>query len=81
MRDARRFDGPLGGAQGVAPLSSSGPEGLVPQQILNAYGINAINYGSIMAANGAGQTIVIVDAYDDPDLVDSTSSSFDTSDL
>ena len=25
-----------------------------------------------LAGNGAGQTIAIIDAYDDPDLVDST---------
>ncbi len=31
--------------------------------------------------NGAEQTIALIDAYDDPDFVDSTSSNFDSSDL
>ena len=71
----------------VAPLEtvlpdsgSESPGGYTPQQIRTAYGFTGISFGSI-AGDGAGQTIAIVDAYDDPDLVSSTSSNFSTSDL
>jgi uncharacterized repeat protein (TIGR01451 family) len=37
-----------------------------PSQVQGAYGINAIMSGSTVG-NGAGQTIAIVDAYNDPD--------------
>ncbi len=47
------------------PLQSPSPVGYVPSQILGAYGINQIQFGSVQG-NGAGQTIAIVDAYDDP---------------
>ena len=47
------------------PLAPSSPpsNALTPQQILTAYGINSI------VGNGAGQTIAIVNAYDDPNIV------------
>jgi hypothetical protein len=51
-----------------------------PAQIQTAYGFNEITYGSIVG-NGAGQTIAIIDAGDDPNLVDSTSPNFSKSDL
>jgi autotransporter-associated beta strand protein len=57
------------------PDSSSSSSQLVPEQVREAYGLdsyngsgtvtNGINFGSV-AGNGAGQTIAIVDAYDDP---------------
>jgi RTX calcium-binding nonapeptide repeat (4 copies)/Bacterial Ig-like domain (group 2) len=43
------------------------PGGLTPSQIATAYGINDITFGGV-AGNGAGQTIAIVDAYDDPTI-------------
>ena len=52
-----------GGAQ---PYQSPAPVGYTPQQIETAYGINQL-YGSI--GNGAGETIAIVDAYDDPTII------------
>ena len=56
-----------------------------PSDIHAAYGIGSIsiysNNLSSIAGTGAGQTIAIVDAYDDPDLVSSTSPNFSTSDL
>src|SRR5580704_3083669 len=61
-------------------MLSSSPSGFTPAQIVNAYGINAIQFGSVVG-NGAGQTIAIVNAYDNPDLVDSTSPNFASSDL
>ncbi len=54
--------------------------GFTPAQIRVAYGINAIRFSSVVG-DGTGQTIAIVDAYDDPDLVDSTSAGFASSDL
>ena len=65
----------------VAQLAgSSAPDGFTPQEIQSAYGINAIQVGSVVG-NGLGQTIAIVDAYDDPALVSSTASNFLSSDL
>jgi hypothetical protein len=53
----------------VAPLASAGaPAGYSPAQITTAYGINQISFGSGTTANGAGQTIAIIDAYYDPNI-------------
>ena len=57
-----------GGPGGVSPAIS---DSLSPAQIRGAYGISQLP----AADNGAGQTIAIVDAYDDPSLVSSTSST------
>jgi len=47
----------------------SEPTGYTPQQIQNAYGVNQIKFsGGTVAGNGAGQTIAIVDAYNDPNI-------------
>ena len=52
----------------ITPLaSSSGPVGYTPAQIAAAYGFSNIMFGSVNG-NGAGQTIAIVDAYDDPNI-------------
>ncbi len=62
----------------ATPAGSSVPPGgaLTPQQILAAYGIN------LLSQNGAGQTIAIVDAYDDPGLLSSSNAAaYATSDL
>ena len=65
----------------ITPDGGNGsPIGYTPQQIRTAYGFNQIAFGSI-TGDGAGQTIAIVDAYDDPGLVSSTAASFSTSDL
>ena len=48
---------------------------LSPQQIQAAYGIN------LLSQEGAGQTIAIIDAYDDPNLVSSSNAAYATSDL
>ena len=68
---------PISAAPGVSP-SAVGE--ITPQEMRAAYGINLITAGSIVG-NGQGQTIAIVDAYDDPDLVSSTAPGFSTSDL
>jgi hypothetical protein len=49
--------------------SSSSVQGYTPAQIEKAYGIDNITFsGSTVAANGAGETIAIVDAYNDPTI-------------
>jgi hypothetical protein len=48
------------------------PAGFTPAQISQAYGFNQIefNFGhDLTPADGTGQTIAIVDAYDDPNLI------------
>ena len=57
----------LGQDGGVSPMSTASPTGMTPTQILQAYGFNTVSFGST-AANGAGTTIAIVDAYDDPNI-------------
>ena len=47
--------------------NSTTPSGLTPTQIRNYYGVNSLSFGSTMA-DGTGQTIAIVDAYDDPNI-------------
>ncbi len=70
----------LSGAAIANSLSLSASEGTVaytPAQIRDAYGINAL------AQDGTGQTIAIVDAYDDPSIdqaVDAFDSQFSLTD-
>jgi subtilase family serine protease len=55
--------------QEVLTLDSTGPTGLTPEQILDAYGINQIRFsGGTITGDGAGQTIAIVDANEDPNI-------------
>ena len=64
-------------ASALTPAASSPPaSALTPSQIQTAYGINAISLGGV-AGTGSGQTIAIVDAYDDPDIV-SDAATFNT---
>ena len=51
------------------PADSAGPVGYKPAQILQAYGINQIEFNGGIVGNGAGQTIAIVDAYDTPNIL------------
>src|SRR5262249_13702224 len=51
------------------PLSSSGsPTGLAPAQLTAAYGANQIGFKGNILGNGAGQTIALIDAYNDPNI-------------
>ena len=53
----------------IGPWASGGPPSgaFIPAQIGQAYGFNSITFGG-SAGNGSGQTIAIVDAYDDPNI-------------
>jgi fibronectin-binding autotransporter adhesin len=57
------------------PDQTAAPQGLSPQQLQQAYGINLVTFGSIKG-DGSGQTIALVDAYDNPSFVNSSSPSF-----
>jgi hypothetical protein len=52
------------------------PAGLSPMQIRGAYGFNKLDFPGNIAADGNGQTIAIVDAFDDPTAA-SDLSAFD----
>lgn len=53
----------------LAPSATTGPTGYNPSQISQAYGFNQISFNNgTVPGNGAGQTIAIVDAYDDPNI-------------
>ena len=73
-------DAPGDHSGGFRPLGSSAPVGLIPSQIRSAYGIDSIFSGTT-PGDGTGQTIVIVDAYDNPSFVSSTDPGFAASDL
>jgi Bacterial Ig-like domain (group 3)/Dockerin type I domain len=75
-----RIIGPLADAatDSVSPAASgsTSPFGVTPAEMRSAYGISSITFGSIVG-NGAGQTIAIVDAFDDPNIA-SDLAAFDT---
>jgi hypothetical protein len=52
-----------------SPLLTAAPDpaGITPQQIESYYGFTGLSFGST-PANGRGQTIAVVEAYDDPDI-------------
>jgi subtilase family serine protease len=53
----------------ASTTNSTTVEGYTPAQISTAYGFDSATFGSSStAANGAGQTIAIIDAYNDPDI-------------
>ncbi len=61
---------------GLSPASSNSPGGLTPAQMRKAYGVDVTKFGNIVA-DGSGQTIAIVDAFDDPNIA-SDLAAFDT---
>ena len=53
----------------IAPFLPN-KDGYTPQQISKAYGFNLVSFNNgTIPGNGAGQTIAIVDAFDDPTIV------------
>jgi hypothetical protein len=69
---------------GILPHDNGSPappqSSYSPQQIWSAYGISSIMFGNIKG-DGMGQTIAIVDAYDNPAFLDTSDPNFDSSDL
>lgn len=62
----------------VSPDATTGSiAGYTPAQIRSAYGFSSVKFGNGGAGTGAGQTIAIVDAYNDPDI-SSDLSTFDS---
>lgn len=55
-------------AEGGQPAASPGPTGISPAIMRQGYGIDQVMFGSV-TGDGTGQTIAIVDAYDQPNLV------------
>ncbi len=55
-------------AAGVKPAVSAGVAPINPAQLNAAYGINAISFNGVVGT-GAGQTIAIVDAFNDPNII------------
>lgn len=51
----------------VVPHAGSTGSGYTPAQLRAAYGVNGTSFGST-PADGRGQTIAIIDAYDDPNI-------------
>jgi hypothetical protein len=60
----------LANADGMSPSAGSGqPAGFSPQQIRQAYGFNPIYFSNgTIKGDGSGQTIAIVDAYNQPNI-------------
>jgi hypothetical protein len=64
----------------AGPLASPAVSGYSPSQIRHAYAFDQITFNGLVG-DGTGQTIAIVDAFDDPKLVNSTDANFLSSDL
>ena len=75
--EVREIIGPNGT---LIPDQTAGPTGLSPQQLQDAYGINSIMFGSVQGT-GAGQTIALIDAFNNPSFVDSGAAGYATSAL
>src|SRR5579864_7787550 len=58
-------------AFGAKPLGSANAPGgaVTPAEMRGAYGVNNISMPNVASANGAGQTIAIIDAGDDPNAL------------
>jgi hypothetical protein len=53
---------------GFVPAVSAAASPYVPAEIRGAYGVNDIYFNGV-AGTGAGETIAIIDAYNDPDII------------
>ena len=59
---------PIVGKNGVTPATSVASAPYTPAQMTTAYGVNQISFNGV-TGNGAGQTIAIVDAFNDPNII------------
>ena len=66
----------------ASPRASASPSAgsYTPSQLRAAYGFSDLSLPNV-SGDGAGQTIAIIDAYDDPDFVSTGSANFNNSDL
>src|SRR5579871_7049214 len=65
-------------AGGATPAATGSPVGLSPSQVRHAYGFDQITFqNGTVVGDGTGQTIAIVDAYDDPNIA-SDLAAFDS---
>jgi hypothetical protein len=56
-------------AGNASPAAFSSPPGFTPAQVRHAYGIDSITFEKgLVQGDGTGQTIAIIDAYDDPNI-------------
>ncbi len=51
----------------LSPFQTAGAQGYTPSEIRTAYGMTQVTFGS-QAGDGSGQTIAIIDAYNDPTI-------------
>jgi subtilase family serine protease len=52
----------------MTPMAGGGSTALTPQQVRGAYGLNQVSLSGGIKGDGTGQTIAIVDAYNDPNI-------------
>jgi len=64
----------------MEPYQSSAPVGYTPAQVRGAYGVNLLTFGAIVG-DGAGQTIALIDAYDNPSFADTGTAAYQGSAL
>jgi len=66
----------------ITPDGTTGPTGITPAQMRHAYTIDQVTFQSgTIIGNGSGQTIAIVDAFDDPKMLSTSDPNFVSSDL
>ena len=62
------YDRPAAATVSAADTTYTAADGYTPAQIRAAYGFDGLTFGSGVTADGTGQTIAIVDAYNDPNI-------------
>jgi hypothetical protein len=67
-------------AEVLAAVGASSPYGRTPAQIRKSYGVDSVDFNGVVG-DGSGQTIALIDAYDNPSMVSSSNSNFVNSDL
>ena len=74
----------VGAGGGLVPYVGNNPfagGGYTPIQLQTAYEVNKIDFGGGIKGTGAGQTIAVIDAGNNPSFVPSTDPNFSTSAL